>query len=179
MDVEFWMVKRIYLIGFMGTGKSTVGKRLAEQLGFTFLDTDLIIEERAGMPIPKIFETSGEMYFRNLETAVLIDLERDSEQAVIATGGGIVLREANRLLLSDGQPDRLVVHLTANVSTLVRRLEQDSTRPLLRGDDLQTKIIHLQRERKGLYDFADVAIATDLLSTEEIVEQILPILVSR
>jgi shikimate kinase len=169
------MVERIYLIGFMGTGKSTVGKGVAARLGFTFLDMDQIIETRAGMTIPELFETYGESYFRELESNVLADIERDTIHAVIATGGGVVIRECNRQILSNGDSkrNRLIIHLTADVDTLVQRLMEDQTRPLLQGEELRARITRLQEERKGLYDFADLTIATDSFSVEEIIEQIL------
>jgi shikimate kinase len=166
------MVERIYLIGFMGTGKSTVGKGLAERLRYMFLDTDHEIETRAGMSIREIFETHGESYFRDLETEVLEDIENNVRQAVVATGGGIVVKDRNRKLLTSRPESRLIVQLTADVSTLVHRLMRDRSRPLLRGEELRTRIERLQTERAGLYDLADLTLSTDHQTPEEIIETI-------
>src|SRR5688572_20260505 len=105
----------------MGAGKSTIGKLLASRLGWTFLDSDNLIEERTGADIPWIFDVEGEEGFRERESAVLIDALQETD-TVIATGGGIVLRESNRALLKSSP---FVIYLTASIEQLVERTCKD------------------------------------------------------
>ena len=154
------MNKNIILIGFMGTGKTTVGLRLAETLGWTFTDTD--------KPIPEIFAEEGEEHFRQLETKVLESLG-SRERLVVSTGGGAVLRAANReAMLRSG----LVVALKADAETIISRVRGDTNRPLLAGDP-EGKVRQLLQERAGAYDFAHVTIDTSHLAVEDIVRAIL------
>lgn len=120
----------VVLTGFMGTGKSTVGRTLADRYGLCFVDTDEEIVRRAGTPIPGIFETVGEAGFRRLETEVLRDL-RNGSGRVIATGGGALLDVANRALVG---PDRLILCLTCGTDELEQRLNGGAERPLLAGN---------------------------------------------
>jgi shikimate kinase len=167
-EIDWCMNKNILLIGFMGTGKTTIGQRLAEILGWTFTDTDKRIEELTGMSIPELFAEKGEAYFRQVESEVIESL-RSSEQLVVSTGGGAVLREANReAMLASG----LVVALTADAETIISRVRGDANRPLLAGD-LEGKVRQLLRDRAGAYDFAHVVIDTSNKAVEEIVQVIL------
>lgn len=140
----------IVLVGFMGSGKSTVGRMLARRLRFRFLDTDKLVEERAQMRIPEIFEKHGEADFRGRETAVLTSL-RGVRQHIIATGGGIVTVPENiPLLRSLG----FVVLLTAEPDELYRRVSRNSERPLLQVEDPRKRMLDLMAVRLPAYDAA-------------------------
>lgn len=144
----------IYLIGPMGSGKSAVGKYLAYEIGFRFLDTDELIEAVAKMKISQIFENEGEHAFRDLESAVLGEVQQFIG-CCISTGGGIVLRQLNWGKLQTG----IVVYLKAPVDVLVQRLKGDTTRPLLAGaEDLAERISSILNERSNLYEQADVIV---------------------
>ena len=157
----------------MGAGKSTIGRLLAVRLQFAFFDTDAVIEERTGADIPWIFDVEGETGFRDREAAVLKDLI-DYSEAVIATGGGIVIRAENRETLSRSGK---VVYLTASIDQLVDRTCKDKKRPLLQVDDPRKKITSLIIERDPLYR----AVATDIVETggrspKNVVQEILDFL---
>ena len=160
----------IYLIGMMGSGKSTIGPLLATQLGYSFLDTDTTIEKLVGQNVTEIFQTVGESEFRQIETQVLAEVSAHI-RLVVATGGGIAIERENWNHLHQG----LVIWLDPPVDLLVKRLQDDTTRPLLAtGDDLRTKLTTLLAERRHRYAEADIQIPiTDNIASEEIVEQIL------
>ena len=142
------MTKRnIVLVGFMGTGKTTVGQLLAKQTGMPLIDMDTLIEERAGKTINDIFAEEGEPHFRTLEHEMVQELATREGQ-VISTGGGIVLNPDN---IADFEKTGLVVCLLANAETVLDRVRHDTTRPLLAGDK-ETKIIELLETRKPLYE---------------------------
>ena len=164
-------MNHVILIGFMGCGKSSVGKALADAMGIPFVDTDGMIEEQAGRKINDIFREDGEEYFRELETSVLKQLLSAQERKVIAVGGGLPVREINREYLK-----RLgtVVYLLAKVETLTVRLEGDNTRPMLRGGELKKRIETLMDARGELYgEAADVCVETDDKDFEQIVKEIM------
>lgn len=142
----------------MGAGKSTVGRMLAARLGFVFVDTDHLIEERSGADIPWIFDVEGEAGFRTRETAILDSLFGVTSH-VIATGGGIVMREENHpRLRALGQ----VVYLTASIEQLVARTSKDRKRPLLQVPNPRAKIIELLELRDPLYrEVANYVLQTD------------------
>jgi shikimate kinase len=153
----------IFLIGMMGTGKTTVGKVLAQHLGYRFLDTDVFIEKVAGQTISEIFAQEGENYFRELETQILAELSAYT-RSVIATGGGIVMRPKNWSYLHHG----LVVWLDAPVELLQKRLAEDNTRPL------RDKLPSLLEKRQPLYEQADLHILIEENQTpEEIVAHLI------
>ena len=158
-------VKNVVLIGFMGTGKSTVGKLLAKSFGFRFVDTDELIVDRAGIPIPEIFEESGEDGFRKIERAVLDELAGGEDQ-VISTGGGIVTNDDNiERLRALGT----VVWLTAEEETVWERVGQSRGRPLLQTGDPRGTIRELLDERKPLYEkAAHLTVGTDNLRADDI-----------
>ncbi len=159
----------VFLIGMMGSGKTTVGKVLAQQLNYRFFDTDILVERVARQSITEIFVTEGEKKFRQLESQVLQELSACTKSA-IATGGGIVLHQLNWSYLRNG----LIVWLDAPVDLLVERLAKDDTRPLLQKSDLETKLINLLAERKHLYAQADLHIIIKSDQTpEEIATEIL------
>lgn len=130
-----------------GGGKSTVGRLLARQLGVGFVDTDEVIEERIGEPIRSFFERRGEEAFRDIESQVLQQLLAE-HNGLLATGGGAVLREANRELL---QAHATVLYLRASPEDLFRRLRHDTQRPLLQVDDPLRKLRELYAQRDPLY----------------------------
>ncbi len=160
----------IVLIGYMGTGKTSVGKLLAKERGMDFIDLDAYIEEKEGRTISDIFDFESEEYFRNLETKVIHSLSSLSN-TVIATGGGAVLRRENRNLLGKlGE----VIFLKTDVDTLAERLKGDETRPLIKSeteDELRKRISKMLDIRNSYYDIlADQIINTDRLTPSEIVE---------
>ncbi|AUM64541.1 shikimate kinase [Brevibacillus laterosporus] len=157
----------IILIGFMGTGKSTVGEQLAQRLHYERCDLDEEIVKATGKTIPQIFADDGEEIFRQLETNVLRQLV-DGNRRVIITGGGAVLRPENvQVMLQHGR----VVALTACEQEIIRRVERDQNRPLLQGN-VKEKVRELLQARAGAYDFAPVQIDTTGKTIEEIVDEI-------
>ena len=139
---------QISLIGLPGCGKSTVGKHLARHLGQRFVDADVEIERRIGCSIKEFFEREGEAPFRDVEQEVLADLVGRADVAVLATGGGAVIREANRQVLQRGST---VVYLRSTPEELFRRLRHDTQRPLLQVRDPLRKLRDLYADRDPLY----------------------------
>ena len=147
----------IYLVGLMGAGKTSVGKLLARRLGKTFYDCDQEIERSTGVRIPVIFEIEGEAGFRARERKMLAELVERSD-AVLATGGGVVLAEQNRKLLKE---HGVVVYLCASPQDLWRRTRHDRNRPLLQTSDPLSKLAELYKIRDPLYrDIADLVVDT-------------------
>lgn len=142
-------LKNIVLTGFMGTGKTTVGKRLAKRLDYDFVDTDVLIEQRAGRSIPEIFEHGGEAVFRQLEAEIAQELAL-SERLVIATGGGMMVNPDNAAVLSQSG---LVFCLVASPEEILSRLlrDTDHPRPLLAVPDPHERILALLRQREAVY----------------------------
>lgn len=157
------------LVGFMGTGKSTVAKLLSERLGWSLIDLDQEIERKQGRRIADIFESEGEEYFRRAETEALRDALQRPECAVIATGGGAVLAEENRSMMLGGG---FVAALAASEERIVERVMHDSARPLLRGD-VAGNVRSLLERRRGAYDFAHVRVDTDRLDACGVADYIL------
>ncbi|MEQ7052590.1 shikimate kinase [Paenibacillaceae sp. P-4] len=151
------MMQHIILIGFMGTGKSTVGQEVAKKLGCSFTDLDAAVVALEGRTIPDIFASDGEAYFREQESHVLAGILNSPTRHVIATGGGIVLQESNRELMRDGG---FIVHLAASKETILSRVKRDRNRPLLQGD-VEAQVSKLMQQREGLYDFAHTTVLTD------------------
>ncbi len=164
------MKQNIVLIGFMGCGKTTIGKALAEKLEYKLLDTDALIVEKEGKSINAIFAEQGEEYFRNTETKTIEELEQSLEKAIVSTGGGLPLRECNGSIL---KKLGFVVFLKVEKETVLKRLEGDTTRPLLQGDNVEAKVESLLEFRNPIYEYtAHVVVATDNKSVDEIVEEI-------
>ena len=161
-------MNNIILVGFMGTGKTTVGKQLAAQLGLPLLDMDHLIESAEEKSIPQIFADHGEAYFRDLERALVKQLAPTNGN-IISTGGGIVLNPDN---LVDFAQHGLVVCLTASPQTILQRVRDDQNRPLLVGEK-EKQIQTLLTQRQSLYDTIPFQIKTDDLSPQEIVDSIL------
>ncbi|MFK7912855.1 MAG: shikimate kinase AroK [Pseudomonadales bacterium] len=150
--------KRLFLIGLMAVGKTTVGRLLAEGLGWQFIDTDALIEERAGADISWIFDVEGEAGFRAREAAVIAEATL-WDQVVLATGGGAVLDPANRGALGGRGT---VVYLDSSVERLLDRTRKDTKRPLLQGANARATLTRLKQERAPLYaEIADYRFVTD------------------
>lgn len=164
----------IAITGFMGTGKTTVGRILARRLGLEFVDTDAIIEAEAGIPITQIFAERGEAHFRDLESAALTAaLSRPGR--VLSTGGGMLLHAANREALRAAGP---TICLTATAEAILERTSPDESRPLLQVADPAGRIRELLAERAEAYSQADYHVDTTDLTPEEVAERILTLLAS-
>lgn len=160
----------VFLVGPMGVGKSTIGRLLAGELNLPFIDTDRVIEERTGADIPWIFDMEGEDGFRVRETNVLADL-CETPASVIATGGGIVTRQANLDLMSK---HGLVCYLLASLEQLVERTARDKKRPLLQVDNPGEKIAQILSDREPSYQaVADFIVNTDRHGPKAAVHEIL------
>ncbi len=158
----------IVLTGFMGTGKSTVGRALAQRLGKAFVDVDERIEQRLRLPISEIFARYGEAYFRQIEGEELAQALQ--EDAVVATGGGAIVDPENLARMRAAGP---VVCLTASVDAILARTSSDSSRPLLEHENRRERIEALLAERAQAYAQADVCVDTTHRSPEEVAEAIL------
>ena len=159
----------LYLVGMMGSGKSTTGRHLAQLLGYRFLDADSSIEQVAGRGIPQIFASDGEAGFRDLEAAVLNQIA-SWHSLVVATGGGVVLRPENWGQLQQG----VVIWLDAPEELLLERLNADPTqRPLMQSEDPAKRLAELMGQRRPLYAQADLHIVQDGRAAEQVALQIL------
>ncbi|HEU4798759.1 MAG TPA: 3-dehydroquinate synthase [bacterium] len=167
-------MRNVVLIGFMGTGKSAVGQILARRLGWTFIDTDRRVEAKEGATVAQIFARRGEEYFRRSEAFVIAEAARKRD-AVIATGGGVVLRPDNmRRLRERGW----IVSLTATVDVLLKRLSDGERRPLLRGD-VRGNIARLLDQRRPLYRDADLLVDVSAASPERVADVVFDFLTRR
>jgi len=161
--------KRVVLVGPMGAGKSTIGRMLAKEIGYRFLDSDRIIEERCGANIPWIFDVEGEDGFRQRETAMLRELA-EQEGTVLATGGGAVMRPENHELLKKAS---VVVYLRTSIEQQVERTRKDRNRPLLQNDDPEAVLRKLFAIRDPIYtELADIVMHTDRKSPRLVVRQL-------
>jgi shikimate kinase len=161
----------LVLVGMMGTGKSTVGRIVAERLGVAFHDTDDLVEQRAGRSVRDLFRDEGEDAFRRLETEVLVDALAAEEPAVVAAAGGVVLRPENRAALAAA--DARVVWLCAEPETLLERVRNGMHRPLL-DDDPEGTLRRMHADREPLYrEVADAIVSVDHRSIHEVVEAVL------
>ena len=159
----------ILLTGFMGAGKTTIGKKLAKRLGYLFIDTDREIEKEQGCSITEIFKYGGEECFRDLETDILQKLQT-KQNLVIATGGGMVLRNENRSLM---QSLGTRVYLKVELQELMRRLKKDKKRPLLQKSKPEEHILEMLQQRKSIYEEAECIIDTTDLSPHQMVTEII------
>ena len=164
-------MRNIVLVGFMGTGKTSVGKRLAERLEMPMIDTDDIIVEDSGTDIPAIFAQYGEARFRDLESAAVCKAA-NLENHVISTGGGVVLRESNLDML---KRNGVVFCLTATTAEIWRRVGHGTYRPLLQAPNPLEKIEQMLIERRPFYDHADHQIPTTGLSIKAVTDKIVEI----
>ena len=161
-------IQNIALIGFMGTGKSSVGQIVAAQLHFTFLDTDQLIESRVGKTISEVFAQNGEAAFREMEHKLVRELESRT-QLLISTGGGLPINPENMASL---KTHSLVVCLWASPEKIWERVRHQSHRPLLHDPDPLAKIRNLLNVREPFYRQADVLVNTELRSVKEVAQQI-------
>ena len=160
-------MKNIYLVGFMGSGKSTVGRILAERLNMEFVDVDKLIEENEGMKIKDIFDQKGENFFRELERKQIEEITK-KEGLVVSTGGGLGANLDNMSLMkSTGD----VVWLDVSLSIILDRIKDDQSRPLLKQS--LEKLMQLFEERKKIYRIANIRINADKKTPNQIVEEIL------
>ena len=159
----------IALIGFMGTGKSSVGRLVAAQLRFELVDTDELIEQRAGKPISRIFAEDGEAVFREIERRLVAEMA-GWRHKVISTGGGLGADEAN---LASLKQHALVFCLCATPESIWQRVKSQTHRPLLQDPDAPGKIRTLLAERTPVYRRADVLMNTEMRSVREVAQQVL------
>jgi shikimate kinase len=158
----------VILCGFMATGKSSVGRLLAEVLGYGFLDMDSAIEAEEGISIPQIFSSRGEPAFRELESR-MVDRIAKQNHYVIATGGGTVVNPVN---LEKLKGCGILINLTADVQTILARAGTGDDRPMLRAADREERIRSLLDRRAHAYAQADFSVDTSSLSIDEVVQLI-------
>lgn len=161
----------VSLVGLPGSGKSTVGRQLSRRLGWCFLDTDTVVEQRLGETIRAFFEREGEAPFRDIEAAVVSELCSGEQRRVLATGGGVVLRPENRARLHQSTQ---VVYLRSSPEELVKRLRHDTQRPLLQVKDPLGRLRELFAQRDPLYrEVAHFTIETGRPSVATLVNTVL------
>lgn len=161
------------LMGFMGAGKTTIGKKLSEDCGCRFIDTDEWIEREQNREISDIFEKDGEEAFRDMETALLKHLLNEKESFVLSIGGGMPVREENRELL---RKLGTVIYLKTSKEEILRRVSGDTGRPLLQGGSLEKKVTALMNAREQIYmETAHRILYTDGKSPWEIRQELLQI----
>jgi shikimate kinase len=161
-------IQNIALIGFMGTGKSSVGQLVAHQLHFTLLDTDQVIEARTGKTISDIFAKDGEAAFRDLEKKIVAELIT-RKKTVISTGGGLPVNPDN---LASLKGHSLVVCLWASAEKIWERVRSQSHRPLLNEPDPLAKIKQLLEQREPFYRQADVLLNTEMRAVKDVAQQV-------
>ncbi len=159
----------IYILGFMGSGKTSVGQKLAEKLNKRFIDLDEAIEKKEGVSISDIFLTKGEDYFRNIEREVLAEVAEEHD-FVVSTGGGVVLNGDNLKVMKE---TGVTVSLLASPEVVYERVKDSNLRPLLEVADPMGEIKRLLFERAHLYIKSDIIVDTSDLSIEEAADQIL------
>lgn len=165
------MRPNLYIIGFMGVGKSAVGRLVARQLGHRFIDSDAAIEEREGRSIREIFGSEGESRFRELELDFLRNGHPRSE-CVVACGGGLPMAEDRRTLLLEGG---IVVCLFASVDTILKRTAQSTRRPLLDAENPEERIRTLLREREPVYMATGIGISAEGRSLDDVARNVVRI----
>ena len=162
------MINQIYLVGSMGSGKSTVGRLLAKKMGLPYFDLDKLIESQEKMSITDIFQKNNEKYFRDLESVTLKQYSEESN-FVISTGGGCVLRDQNLCILREG----LVIYLKISIETQFERVKNRTHRPLLNNLTKDT-LVQLDKERGPLYtDISNIEIDVSNLNKEDVLSIII------
>lgn len=164
-------MKNIVLTGFMGTGKTTVGRALAKKLQMGLVDIDEEIEKEQKMSINDIFSRHGEPHFRDIETAMIQELSRDNN-IIISTGGGAVLRDENMEALKE---NGIIFCLNATAETILERTGRSQDRPLLKVENPKEKITELLAYRRPFYERAGIMIETDGKTPLEVVQEIMEI----
>ena len=164
--------RSLYLVGMMGSGKTSTGRPLAEKLGYGFVDADAVIEQVAGCTISEIFERDGEEEFRSLETQVMRSIS-ERHSLVVATGGGVVTRIENWGMMHQG----IVIWLDVERRQLLQRLQSDSTqRPLLMTKDPAEALDAILKQRRPLYDEADLTVVIESESADVVADGIIQLL---
>lgn len=158
----------IVLVGFMGAGKTAVGNMLARRLGKSFIDVDLLIEEKSGLTINEVFDRHGEPYFRRIESEMIADISK-SDDLIVAAGGGAVVDDSN---LANLQKMGHLIYLSARPEVIHERTKHKHHRPLLETEDRRERIAHLLEQRRPYYARADYEIDTSNLTVEDVVERI-------
>ena len=172
---QIFKTMNIFIVGPMGSGKSTVGKIISDELFLTFLDTDEEIETRTGASIDWIFDLEGEDGFRKRESSILHDMAKRNS-IVLSTGGGIILSEENRELLSSRGT---VFYLATPISVQLERTAKDKDRPLLKNGDPEKILTKLQKDRESLYEaVADHVVNTENKSSQEVASEIIKLVKS-
>ena len=162
--------KNIFIIGPMGSGKTTIGRQIAKSLNMEFIDSDHEIEKRTGVDIPFIFEKEGESGFRKREHEIIHELCTQTD-IVLATGGGAVIDSDNRSALKG---NGIVIYLQTPVAELLKRTSRDKNRPLLQTEDPKAKLEKLMQEREGFYkEVSDLIIDTGNRSAKDVVKEII------
>jgi shikimate kinase len=170
-------VTKIYLTGFMGVGKTTVGKLLARQKGIPFVDTDAVIEKKAGKSVAEIFASDGEPRFRELEREAIASLATDGVARVVGLGGGAILDPVNqKIILSSGT----LIWLRANPETILERVAREpGQRPLLEGlseEEKLARIMKMLQSRQPAYGLAPVRVLTDGKNPEQVASEVIGLL---
>jgi shikimate kinase len=158
----------IFLCGFMATGKSSVGKRLAAKINFEFIDMDAVIEAESGMTIPQIFASQGEPAFRTLESR-LVERLAEKTGCVIATGGGAIVNPHNLEIM---KRCGVVITLKADLETILQRCGSGEDRPMLRGEDRLVRIRTLMEQRAPAYAQAEIVLDTSSKTIDEVAQDI-------
>ncbi len=172
---QIFKTMNIFIVGPMGSGKSTVGKIISDELFLSFLDTDEEIETRTGASIDWIFDLEGEDGFRKRESSILQDMAKRNS-IVLSTGGGIILSEENRELLSSRGT---VFYLATPISVQLERTAKDKDRPLLKNGDPEKILTKLQKDRESLYEaVADHVVNTENKSSQEVASEIIKLVKS-
>lgn len=162
-------MKTIFITGFMGAGKTTIGQLLASQLQIPVIDTDVYIEQREGAAISEIFRDKGEAYFREAETAALQQL-CTNEQKIVTTGGGIIMKEQNRQFM---KKHGVVIFLEVDLAVIFDRLKGDTSRPLIQNQE-QARIQKLYESRLPLYrEAAHLVIHTTDQTAEQVADEVI------
>ncbi len=169
MVIKNKISKNIYLIGFMGAGKTSVGRILAEKLRLEYCDLDELIEAECGKTISSIFSDHGEAFFRELESKTLRSVSQNGGQ-IVATGGGVVLRQSNWKIMKE---EGITIYLKASPDVLWNRIKNDTSRPLLQVEKPFEKVRELLSLRMPLYEKADIVIETENKSPENIADNII------
>lgn len=160
--------QNIILTGFMGTGKTTVGNKLADRLDWTHVDTDEVIEEKAGCSIPDLFVIRGEEEFRRLESEVIEDVCRQQNRIITLGGGAVTVPENFQRLLHSG----ILICLRARPETILARIQHEQHRPLLKGGDRLERIRLLMKEREEIYARIPLSVDTDDLTPDQVADKI-------
>ncbi len=162
-------MKNIVLVGFMGTGKTTVARIIAQKLGRDYVDIDALIEKKEAMKIADIFRVKGEPYFRQIEKGIIFEIS-SSNAKVIACGGGVMLNEEN---VHNLKKNGILICLEATPGIILKRTKEFSQRPILNVDDPKAKIEELLKIRQPFYSKADYKVDTSELSAEEAADKVI------